>query len=84
MGRLECSTAGVLAADLAALGVTGPRFILEDELGFFAATSPDADSDAISRPAECWKLEETAFNPWATCGHANAAIDAAFSFRKDV
>jgi len=80
----RAAEAGLLAADLAALGVTGPRFILEGELGLFAATSPDADPVAISRPAEGWKLEETAFKPWATCGHANAAIDATLSLRESV
>ncbi len=71
--------AGLDAARLAALGLDGPRAILEGPLGLYAATCPDADPDAVlADPDEArWLIEETSFKPWPACRHAHPAIDAA-------
>jgi 2-methylcitrate dehydratase PrpD len=45
----RAAEAGVLAAELASLGFTGPPAILEGTRGLFAATCPDADAQAVIR-----------------------------------
>lgn len=74
--------AGLLVVDLATLGLTGPRRILEGELGMYAATCPDADLEAILRPGSTqWKISETSLKPWPGCRHVHPAIDAALAVR---
>jgi 2-methylcitrate dehydratase PrpD len=74
--------AGMLAADLARLGFTGPASILEGSQGFFAAMCPGADArDVVRDPDGPWKIHETSFKPWPACRHAHAAIDAALALR---
>lgn len=77
--------AGLLAARLAAGGYTGPRTILEGEQGFFAATCPDGDPQAVvADPEAGWAIYDTSFKPWPACRHAHAAIDAALELRDRV
>jgi len=53
----RAAAAGVLAADLAQAGFTGPPAILEGAKGWFAAACPDADPDAVMRnPDDPWQL----------------------------
>lgn len=79
-GRAAAS--GLAAADLAALGFTGPRLILEGPLGWYAATCPDARPERVLADAEGdWLIHETSFKPWPACRHAHAAIDAALKLR---
>lgn len=73
----RAAAAGVLAADLAKLGFTGPPGILEGEKAFFAATCPDADPSAITRaPRAPWQLTLTSIKPWPSCRHTHPLIDA--------
>ncbi len=77
--------AGLLAADLARIGFTGPSAILEGPQGFFAAMCPGADPHEILRePLTRWKLYETSFKPWPACRHAHPAIDAALELRSEI
>lgn len=77
--------AGVLAADLARLGFTGPPAILEGARGFFAATCPDADPQAVLRnPDGPWELARTSIKPWPSCRHTHPTIDAAQALRPQV
>lgn len=77
--------AGVLAADLARLGFTGPPRILEGEKGFFAAACPGADPGAVIRdPGAPWQLALTSIKPWPSCRHTHPAIDAAQELRKGI
>ena len=77
--------AGLVSADLAALGFTGPAFILEGPTGLYAATCPDADPAAVTADPEApWKIFETSFKPWPACRHAHAAIDGALLLRREV
>ena len=70
--------AGVVAADLASAGFTGPPAILEGAKGFFAGACPDPDPDAVLRaPDAPWQLNETSIKPWPSCRHTHPVIDAA-------
>ena len=78
----HATEAGVRAAELAALGFTGPPAILEGAKGFFRGLCPDADPDAVLRaPDAAWELRRTSIKPWPSCRHTHPAIDAASSLR---
>jgi 2-methylcitrate dehydratase PrpD len=72
----ETARAGWLAAELAALGVTGPLGILDGPQGLFVATSSDADPVRVLADADAWLLAQVSFKPWPACRHAHPAIDA--------
>jgi len=77
--------AGVVAAELAKLGFTGPPEILEGKRGFFAATCPDADPGAVlAYPEHRWQVHETSIKPWPSCRHTHPIIDAAQRLRDQV
>ena len=81
----RAAEAGVLAADLAHFGFTGPPAILEGAKGWFTATCPDADPEAITRdPDGPWQLLRTSIKPWPSCRHTHPAIDAALELRHRV
>jgi len=81
----RAAEAGILAADLARLGFTGPPAILEGAQGFFAAACPDADPQAIIRdPDVPWQLLATSIKPWPSCRHTHPAIDAAQELRAQI
>jgi 2-methylcitrate dehydratase PrpD len=81
----RAAEAGLLAADLARLGFTGPPAILEGAQGFFAAACPDADPQAVIRdPENPWQLLATSIKPWPSCRHTHPAIDAAQELRAQV
>lgn len=78
----HAAEAGVRAAELASLGFTGPARILEGEKGFFRATCPDADPDAVMRAPEApWQLVRTSIKPWPSCRHTHPTIDAGEELR---
>jgi len=73
----RAAEAGLLAADLAARGFSGPPQILEGEKGFFRATCPDAQPDRLlSDPEAPWQLRLTSIKPWPCCRHTHPTIDA--------
>jgi 2-methylcitrate dehydratase PrpD len=73
----RAAEAGVVAADLARLGFTGPPAILEGAKGFFAAACPDAEPEAVTRHADApWQLTMTSIKPWPSCRHTHPTIDA--------
>lgn len=69
---------GAAAADYAAHGMTGPRFILEGPQGLYAATCRAPGPLALG---EGWRMAEVSFKPWGACRHAHPAIDAALALR---
>ena len=73
----EAAHSGVLAAELAGCGFSGPREILEGPQGLFAATSQDAAPELVSRDELHWLINEVSTKPWPACRHAHPAIDAA-------
>lgn len=73
----RAAEAGLLAADLAARGFTGPPQILEGEKGFFRATCTDARPDRLLADADApWQLHLTSIKPWPSCRHTHPVIDA--------
>ena len=69
---------GLLAAELAAHGITGSPQILEGEKGMFAGMCADPIPEAIlAAPDEPWQLSLTSIKPWPSCRHTHPAIDCA-------
>ena len=76
--------AGVMAAELAAAGFTGPTQIYEyHDGGFLKAYSDRSDpaplTDALG---EVYRLDTTAIKPYSCCGSTHAYIDAALELRR--
>ena len=70
--------AGIVSAQLAQLGFTGPPAILEGPQGLFAGACPDSDPAAVLRdPDEPWQVHQTSIKPWPSCRHTHPVIDAA-------
>ena len=81
----RAAEAGVVAAELAALGFTGPPAILEGPTGFFMAACPDPDPGAILRdPLAPWQVHATSIKPWPSCRHTHPAIDASLALAGQV
>jgi Uncharacterized protein involved in propionate catabolism len=86
--RMHCGWAahsGVVAADLAKHGLTGPPTVIEGRFGFLHAFCGDrADVDAVvDRLGEHWELPGIFFKPYP-CNHfTHAGIDAALQLRGD-
>lgn len=77
--------AGVVAAELAKEGFTGPPAILEGPQGFYAGACPDPDPDAVLRdPAAPWQVHATSIKPWPSCRHTHPVIDAALELSAKV
>lgn len=76
----RAAEAGVVSAELAKLGFTGPPAILEGPTGFFTAACPDPDPGAVLRdPDAPWQVHLTSIKPWPSCRHTHPAIDAALA-----
>jgi 2-methylcitrate dehydratase PrpD len=74
----RAAEAGILAAELAARGFTGPAKILEGEKGFFVAACPDARPERVlAAPDAPWQLTLTSIKPWPSCRHTHPAVEAA-------
>jgi 2-methylcitrate dehydratase PrpD len=84
--RVHCGWAahsGVVAADLARHGLTGPPTVIEGRFGFLLAhVGESADVDAVvSGLGEHWELPGIFFKPYP-CNHfTHAGIDAALELR---
>jgi 2-methylcitrate dehydratase PrpD len=70
---------GLLAALLAARGITGPMHVFDDVWGGFfktlAAATPD--SEALTRElGMAWRISRAAIKPYASCRDTHAAVDA--------
>ena len=86
--RMHCGWAahsGVVAAQLAQNGLTGPPTVIEGRFGFLHAFCGDAaDVDAVTEGlGEHWELPGIFFKPYP-CNHfTHAGIDAALQLRAD-
>lgn len=84
--RVHCgwaAHAGVVAADLARYGLTGPRTVIEGRFGFLQAfLGEHADVEAVTAGlGEHWELPGIFFKPYP-CNHfTHAGIDAALELR---
>ena len=80
---------GVLAADLAAAGMEGPRHILEGQHGWLAATNSmptmkHAMAVLTPEAGSPWLIHEVSFKPWPVCRHVHPAIACAIQLHKKV
>lgn len=75
--------AGVLAAEMAALGLSGPTCVYEaDDGGLLKAFSDDADPKILMAGlGRYWHAADTNIKPYACCGSAHAHVDAALALR---
>jgi len=74
------ASTGLLAAQYAAAGVSGPPYILESPVGWLRTVATDPDVAAISGPS--WALAQPRRKLHACCGYTHAAIDAVLSIRE--
>lgn len=76
----RAAESGVVAAELAGRGFTGPARILDGDKGFFAAACPDAQpARVLADPEGPWQLELTSIKPWPSCRHTHPVIEAALT-----
>ena len=80
---------GVLAADLAAAGMEGPRHILEGQHGWLAATNSmptikHAMAVLTPEAGSPWLIHEVSFKPWPVCRHVHPAIACAIQLHKKI
>ena len=82
----KAAQAGVMAADLAARGFTGPTTALEvEDGGWLRAFSDHWSMDPLTEGlGEIWRLEDTNFKPYACCGSVHAYVDAAKQIREEL
>ncbi len=75
--------AGVMAAELAAMGFTGPASVLEtDDGGFLDAFSDAAKPDRLLEGlGSQWSVEQVYFKPYSCCGSLHSYVDAARELR---
>jgi 2-methylcitrate dehydratase PrpD len=80
--------AGIVAADLAASGITGPASVFEGKMGFFEThLTPIEGTLDFARAADGvgsrWHLPDTAIKPYPCCQLLHAFIQAAKLLLKD-
>ena len=80
----KAAHSGVLAAELAALGFTGPTQIYETEDGGFLKAYSDASSVAplTHELGQVYHLDAVSIKPYSCCGSTHAYIDAALQLRQ--
>lgn len=78
--------AGVMAADLARLGMTGPPTVIEGRFGFLQAYVGDgADIAALTDGlGSIWRVLDTFFKPYPSNHFTHAVIDCALRLRLTV
>jgi 2-methylcitrate dehydratase PrpD len=80
----HAAMSGVLAADLAAGGLTGPLSIFEGEEGFCHAYAGAVDTQAITAElGSRFNLEHIYFKLHAACAHIFSPIDAVLALRAE-
>lgn len=79
----RAAQAGIMAAELAALGLSGPTQIYEAADGGLLGTFVDgADASQLTQGlGETWRAAETNFKPYACCGSLHSQVDAAITLR---
>lgn len=80
----RAAMAGVVAADMAAEGVTGPGSVLEGDDGFVAAFAEDGDLAPFEALGDPYAITETYRKPYACCRHIHGPIDAVLDVREEV
>lgn len=82
----KAAHSGVLAAELAALGFTGPMQIYEyEDGGVLKAHSDDPDVAQLTKDlGRVWHTEKNSIKPYSCCGSTHAYIDAALAVRAKI
>lgn len=82
----KAAHSGVLAAELAALGFTGPMQIYEyEDGGVLKAHSDDPDAAQLTKDlGRVWHTEKNSIKPYSCCGSTHAYIDAALAVRAKI
>lgn len=80
----KAAHSGVLAAELVALGFTGPTRIYEyDDGGVLKAFSDASDPAPLTRGlGSVFHLEQNSVKPYSCCGSTHAYVDAALALRR--
>jgi 2-methylcitrate dehydratase PrpD len=80
----KAAHSGVLAAELAQLGFTGPTQIYEyADGGVLKAFSDASDPAPLTRDlGAVYHLDKTSIKPYACCGSTHSYVDAALALRK--
>lgn len=81
----RAAESGLLAAELAACGFTGPAQILEGRKGLFAAACADANpTRVLAARDDAWQLRLTSIKPWPSCRHTHPCVEAALELHDGV
>lgn len=82
----KAAHSGVLAAELAALGFSGPTQIFEyADGGVLKAHSDDSNAALLTRElGRVWHTDKNSIKPYSCCGSAHAYIDAALAVRSRI
>ena len=81
----RAAESGLLAAQLASDGFTGPAKIIEGAKGMFAGMCSNPDPDALKLgPDDPWQLQQTSIKLWPSCRHTHPVIDAALEIADQV
>ena len=80
----KAAHSGVLAAELAQLGFTGPTQIYEFEDGGVLKAFSDASDPAplTHELGRVYHLDTTSIKPYSCCGSTHSYVDAALALRK--
>lgn len=78
--------AGLVAARLAACGITGPQTSIEGERGLFASfagdrAAADAFVESLNDFGRVWRLEQAAFKLLPCCHYLHPFVEAALTLR---
>ena len=82
----RAAQSGIMAADLAARGFTGPATVLEvEDGGYLRAFSDDWKLEPITDGlGQDWRLLDVNFKPYACCGSVHCYVDAAKQIRSEI
>jgi 2-methylcitrate dehydratase PrpD len=82
----KAAHSGVLAAELAALGFTGPTQIYEyEDGGVLKAFSDASDAAPLTKDlGVTYQLDSTSIKPYSCCGSTHSYIDAALELRRRI
>jgi len=80
----RAAQSGVIAAELAALGFSGPTQIYEfHDGGVLKAFSDASDAAPLTRDLGArFHLDETSIKPYSCCGSTHSYVDAAYELRR--
>ena len=68
---------GIISADLAALGTTGPRAVFAGPYGLFALFEEGRPEEVLDGLGQRYLIEDTALKRFPACGCSHAALTAA-------